>query len=243
MSDKTRTRNPVLAKCGVTQYSRSEMYKRSGRWAIKNKKATEKAAAPEEKPRTKQFQGGERTVGQRTPRYYPEEDIPKPLHSTKGNRNAPKLRSSITPGTVLILVAGKYRGRRVIFLKQLDSGLLLVTGPYKVNGVPIRRVNQRYVIATSTKVDLADFAVDAKFDDAYFQKPKGTKKAKSEEEFFDDGEGKKAEKLKLSDDRKADQKAVDEKLVPIVKKTPQLTGYLSHMFTLRNGQYPHQMKF
>lgn len=55
-------------------------------------------------------------------------------------------------------------------MKSLNSGNLLVTGPYAVNGVPLKRVNPAYVIATSTKVSLD--GVNANVDDAFFRKQK-----------------------------------------------------------------------
>ena len=75
-------------------------------------------------------------------------------------------------------------------MNNLDQGVLLVTGPFKVNGVPIRRVNARYVIATSHKVDIS--GVDAKkieeiSGEKYFAR-EGASKKTGEAEFFKQGE-------------------------------------------------------
>merc|ERR1712096_399109 len=116
-----------------------------------------------------------------------------------------KLRSSITPGTVLILLAGRFRGKRVVFLKQLASGLLLVTGPYSTNGVPLRRVNQRYCIATSASVDVKKVDV-ADVTDGFFAREAKAATKKDEAAFF----GASGEKTVLSEEKKAKQKKVDE---------------------------------
>lgn len=85
--------------------------------------------------------------------WYPAEDQKRQIRTKK--KNPTKLRKGIEAGSVLILTSGRYRGRRVVFLKQLESGLLLVSGPFKVNGVPLKRVNQVYTITTSAKVSTA----------------------------------------------------------------------------------------
>jgi large subunit ribosomal protein L6e len=154
-------------------------------------------------------------------KYYPAEDVvlkkgPTPV------RNAPKTRSSIKAGTVAILVAGRFRGKRVVVLKVLSSGLLLVSGPYNVNGVPLRRVNQKYVIATSTSVDVKGVDV-SKIDDAFFARGKDEKGPSAA--------------------RKAAQDSVDKALGAAVGKTEHLKEYMQAKFTLSKGDKPHAMKF
>jgi len=179
--------------------------------------------------------------GDKAPKYYPADDIPvkEPSERELNSRGIAKLRKSITPGTVLILLAGRFRGRRVVFLRQLASGLLLVTGPYQVNGIPLRRVNQAYVIATSTKVDVSK--VDTKkFDDSYFGKAKAAKKGKkSGDEMFEE-----ASKAPVtSEARKADQLSVDDALMGSLKSNPLLPKYLKARFSLSKADKPHLMKF
>lgn len=145
----------------------------------------------------------------------------------------------MVPGTVLILLSGNFRGKRVVYLKPLEDNTLLVTGPFKVNGVPLRRVNARYVIGTSTKVDISSLDV-SKFDVKYFAKDKAAKKSKkSEAELFDEKDSKKA----VNPERVADQKKVDSALISEIKKTPLLKQYLASTFTLKKGDKPHLLKF
>jgi len=233
---------PISAHVG--RLSRSQVFAKRG--LHKGQKKSEKPAVPEVPPTREVPIGGEKNGSTRVvpttkaPRYYPAEDVRKPKKSRK-TIVPTKLRPSITPGTVLILLAGRFRGKRVVFLKQLESGLLLVTGPFRINGVPLRRVNQAYVIATSTKIDFEGITIDDKINDGYFVKPAVKGRTSAEEEFFADGKPK--EKEPFSESKAADQKAVDKAIIAAIKEEEYLAKYLKATFGLTNGQYPHQLKF
>merc|ERR1711868_41301 len=179
---------------------------------------------------TKKFQRGERVIPSATDKalkYYPAEDE-QVMKKARKTQHPYKPRASLQPGAVLILLAGRFRGKRVVLLNTLDQGVLLVTGPFKINGVPLRRVNARYVIATSQKVDLA--GIDTKkIEEA------------SDAKYFAAAKGEKAEKKKPSTSRAADQKSIDKALLSTIKKEPMLAAYLSSSFSLRKGDRPHEM--
>merc|ERR1719191_64961 len=155
-------------------------------------------------------------VGKKAGRYYSPEDTKQKLGNHHNNSKQTKLRASITEGTVLILLAGRFKGQRVVFLKQLDSGLLLISGPYAVNGLPLRRVPQSYVIATQTKVDISGVKVPAEVNDDFFKKEQ-TKKKKTDEVF-----DQKEKESTIDESRKAIQKDVDAKIVAAIGKVALL---------------------
>ena len=52
-----------------------------------------------------------------------------------------------------------------------------------------------------------------------------------------------SQKPELKPERVAAQKAIDGALVPVIKKTPLMDGYLKTLFSLSKADVPHKMKF
>jgi len=243
-----KPRNYVLGGSGVMRFSQSRMYKKHGVKFIKNKATKEKKRGPKAmvvKEIKGDNNGGKRVVrANRMPRNYQTSEAPRKLknHKNAFSQHKHKLRPSITPGTILILLAGKHKGKRVVFLKQLVSGLLLVTGPFHLNGCPLRRINQLYVIATKTSVDVSAVVIPERVNDTYFNRQKLQKPKHAEGEIFDT----KKEEYTVSDERKEDQVSVDKQVLVALRSNPDkklLMGYLGTMFSLKNHQYPHKMIF
>lgn len=106
-----------------------------------------------------------------------------------------------------------------------------------MNGVPLRRLNQAYVIATSKQVNIGGVSFDD-VTDAFFARAK-TAAAEGEEAFLTAETATK--KVELPADRLAKQSAVDTALVKNLSSTER--AYLRSKFTLRNNQRPHDMSF
>lgn len=250
---RKQTRNPVLTS-GVLKYSRTQVFRRKKFLRLKQKKVKKNPATKVEKKKVpvtvvKKIggakNGGERVVLVKKPKaYYPTKARvasrgPHGLFKTH-KRNT---RKSLKPGRVVIMIAGHHAGKRVVFLKTLKSGLLLVNGPFFVNGCPLRRVSQNYVMATQTRLKLKNYRVPDHIDDKYFKRIRKSEKKKA-------GEGDifatKKEKYVPSEQRKADQLAVDQKIKEVIRAEPErkmIFKYLNSMFGLKSSQYPHRMRF
>jgi len=241
-----KPRNYTL-ESGVYRFGKSSTYHKKAVYKFLKKKTAKK---PETK--TPQFVekqiGGEKNGGTRMVRVKRlANDVPTVAAKVKGtsknffSKHARKLRAALAPGAVAIILAGAHKGKRVVVLKQLGTGLLLITGPYKVNGCPMRRVNQKYLLATSTQIDVSGVKIPDNINDKYFARVKA-EKTKKDGDIFDN----KKEEYAASEQRKADQVTVDNQVLEAIKKSPEgavLKQYLRATFSLSKGEFPHKMAF
>merc|ERR1712032_243633 len=112
---------------------------------------------------------------------------------------------------------------------------------HRWNCCPLRRVNQRYLVATSTKLDISKVSVPENINDKYFARVKA-EKSKKEGDIFEA----KKEAYKPSEQRKADQAAVDAQVLAAIKGHADgavLRQYLKAGFSLSKGEFPHKMCF
>ncbi|KAI2804538.1 60S ribosomal protein L6, partial [Blomia tropicalis] len=199
--------------------------------------------------------GGEKNGGtrkvlvKRQRKHYPTEPLNKKRKSGKvpfkahkrSLKQVPSLEG-LEPGRVLIILAGRHRGKRVVYLKQLASGLLLVNGPFTVNKCPLRRMHQQFVIVTSTKLDVSGVKVPEHINDKYFKVKKDRKPKKADGNVF----AQEKKTYKPDEQRKQDQKNIDKQMIDVIRKDKQkklLFSYLGSYFQLRNRVYPHKLKF
>ncbi|KAM7534103.1 hypothetical protein Aperf_G00000105848 [Anoplocephala perfoliata] len=160
-----------------------------------------------------------------------------------------RLRKSLQKvGTIVILLAGRHKGKRAVVIgRHKFSGLLLVTGPFKLNGVPIRRVHPDYVIATKTIIKMDKIPLPGRMQTRqYFARQRPGNKSKTTEEnlFVDPSANKKAYVLK--EERKNDQKLIDKRVLAAIKRdknAKMLFAYLRSLFSLSRTDKPHKMVF
>ncbi|MCP9259517.1 60S ribosomal protein L6 [Dirofilaria immitis] len=179
----------------------------------------------------------------------------KPYSIVKKKGNAKQtLRPSITPGTILIMLAGRHKG------KANEAEFYSAT----THSPGFRNCNE-------DKIDVSGIKIPEHIDDAYFRDSiqKTPKKAmpiylhKGKLENIVDHipwryieSGQKCNHFSIiylsvkeytvSDQRKVDQKAIDSMVLEVIRKHPEkkyLFGYLGSRFSLGKNQFPHQMLF
>lgn len=106
----------------------------------------------------------------------------------------------------------------------------------------MRRISQRYVIATSTRVNISKVEIPAHINDAYFKRADKKPKNRGEGDVF----AVKKERYAPTEQRKSDQVAIDKAVRTALsqqKDKKLLFKYLRSYFALSSGQCPHRLRF
>jgi len=172
----------------------------------------------------------------------PMGDIPMPR---KGKLHSHKLRKSITPGTIGIILKGPQKTRRVVFIKQVESGLMIVANP--VAGLEPTTVDSRYFLSTKVKLDISGVKVPEEMVHSHFHNKAERRKAYLKARRAGTVLGELELKPKgFTDEQKAINKKLDDQLIPVIQKHADgavLENYMKAKFTLTHRDFPHRMVF
>jgi ribosomal protein L14E/L6E/L27E len=125
-----------------------------------------------------------------------------------------KKNNKFNIGSIIILLGSKLKGKKSILLKKTREGLFVISGPFCINGISLRRIHPRFVLPTEIKIELNNFNLHFLNDD-YFKFLKKTNKEISD-----------FERLKLISLHRVRQAVLDKKLKKEIEKNFFLKNYL-----------------
>lgn len=96
-----------------------------------------------------------------------DDDIKK-LYFEKHNRKPQTPRTDLTVGDMVVVLEGRYAGSKVIFLKQINDNMAIVSGVKEINNIGIFKINERYLFKLS--VNIGNISTDSITDDIYESK-------------------------------------------------------------------------
>ena len=118
--------------------------------------------------------------------------------------------------------------------------VLLLIGPYRYNGVPLRRFNRTYMILTKTCVNISKVKVSS-IKMKLFRRKMIKTSLKKNRKFV--SKATKKPIIRRCKELILLQKSIDDSVCESVRKIPHLKQYLQSHFTLTNKDRPHMMRF
>jgi len=238
-----KAKEPSL-QAGALKYTKKEMYKiEAFRKILKQGKIPGEARGVRLVERTDK-KTGKKYLLKMNPKKYPVPNLNTPR---KAVYKQVKLRASVTPGTIGILLKGNQRAKRVIFLKQIDSGLLLVCNP--VNQCAPRTIDHKFFLATKMKVDVSGIQIPEEMNHTFFHNKRAERKAylKALRKSSILGGDKPEKKVKaLTPEKLAVNKKLEDQLTALIEAHPEgaiFKKYMRSLFKLGPRDYPHKMQF
>uniref|UniRef100_A0A1I8FP09 SANT domain-containing protein n=1 Tax=Macrostomum lignano TaxID=282301 RepID=A0A1I8FP09_9PLAT len=247
-SRRSRIRNEQLSYSGVMLHSRARVLaKKVGGQQAGQEAERERPAPPlsSDRPWLRSHRGDKNGgIRQSAHRAYLEA---APSSSSQDLRAAATSPQSLHPaGSVLILLAGRHAASGCVFLKQLASGLLLVTGAIQGQRLPAETRLPELRDRHQDSAGAGDLRLPERLNDAYFRRSQSKQKASSAAQ----GPVHPARRPPTSSPRSVartrsrSNSQVMSALVKLGRPDKKLMlAYLSSLFSLKSGQRPHDMVF